>query len=244
VVTSRAETLAASWDANAASWVRAVRERRIASRRAGTDAAIVAAVTQRRPARLLDVGCGEGWLVRAAVAATGCAAVGVDGAAALIEAARAADPAGDYRPCAYADLVAGGHGLAGGFDLAAFNYALFDDDAAVGALLAAVGRLLAPGGAIVIQTPHPDAGPDPGPGAAGPGIAESVAAGSGAADGWQVEDFAGFEGGGWSPMPWYRRSGAGWRRVIGGAGLTVHETREPAAPGGAPLSLLMVCAPR
>ena len=49
-----------SWERNAAAWTEAVRERRIASRRAGTDAAIVGAVLDASPASVIDVGCGEG----------------------------------------------------------------------------------------------------------------------------------------------------------------------------------------
>ncbi len=220
---SRLKALAASWDANAGSWTRAVREGRIASRAAGTDAAILGVVAERAPRRLLDAGCGEGWLVRAAREATGCAAIGIDGAAALVEAARAADPAGDYRALGYEALVAGGHGLPADFDLVVFNYALFDADAGVTALLSVARALLAPGGAVAIQTLHPDAA---------------------AGEGWQIEDFAGFEGEaeGWAPMPWYARSRSGWRSVIAQAGLVPVAEREPAAAdGGPPLSLLIVC---
>ena len=38
----RSERLAASWDSNAENWTRAVRDRLIPSRRAGTDDAVVA----------------------------------------------------------------------------------------------------------------------------------------------------------------------------------------------------------
>ena len=54
--------LAASWERNAANWTRVVREGLIPSRRAGTDAAILDAIAERAPRRLLDIGCGEGWL--------------------------------------------------------------------------------------------------------------------------------------------------------------------------------------
>ena len=91
----RSKSLTKSWDDNAGNWTRAVREGQIPSRHAGTDDAIVAAILDRKPARLLDVGCGEGWLVRRIVQSTGCRAVGIDGSSALIEAARSADPSGE-----------------------------------------------------------------------------------------------------------------------------------------------------
>ena len=74
---ARSARMLQSWDSNAGAWTDAVRERRIASRRAGTDDAIVAAVLRTKPANVLDVGCGEGWLARA-LAAHGCRTVGID----------------------------------------------------------------------------------------------------------------------------------------------------------------------
>ena len=115
--------LAASWDRNAANWTRVVREGLIPSRRAGTDAAVLDAITERAPRRLLDIGCGEGWLIRAVTARTGCTAVGIDGAEALIAAARAADPVNDYRMLDYGDL--GAAEIGADFDVVVFNYSLF-----------------------------------------------------------------------------------------------------------------------
>lgn len=54
------EQLSLSWQANADAWTAAVREQRIESRRQVTDAAILALA----PLRILDLGCGEGWLRR------------------------------------------------------------------------------------------------------------------------------------------------------------------------------------
>lgn len=219
---THADDLEQSWIANATNWTRAVRERLIPSRKAGTDAAIVDAIVARRPRRVLDVGCGEGWLTRRLRMLTGCETAGIDFSPNLIRDAFDADPTGRYLVLSYADLIAGRHDLCG-FDVVAFNYALFEENLAP--LLAAARGLLAPGGAIVIQTLHPDAFP-----AAG--------------DGWRTEDFAAFENKTWTPMPWYYRSLASWRATIAQAGLAVTETREPKAqPDGPPLSLLMICEP-
>lgn len=54
-----------SWRKNVESWTSAVRERRIDSRRLATDQAIIDATLSRSPHSVLDLGCGEGWLVRA-----------------------------------------------------------------------------------------------------------------------------------------------------------------------------------
>jgi len=210
--------LARSWDRNAANWTRVVRDGLIPSRRAGSDAAILDAIAERTPKRLLDIGCGEGWLIRAAAARTGCTSVGIDGAAALIAAARAADPANAYHVLAYHGLATAGVGT--GFDVIVFNYALFADE--IAPVLRAAARRLAPGGAILIQTLHP---------------------GSGLEDGWRTEDFAAFGGGDWASMPWYYRTLDSWRAALAEAGLDLAEMREPKADDGRVLSLLMICVP-
>lgn len=198
-----------------------MREGLIPSRKAGTDAAILDEIVAQWPNRLLDVGCGEGWLIRAVRAAVPCEAVGIDGSADLIRDAAAADPVSRYVALRYDDLIAGRHDLGGGFDIIAFNYALFEED--VVPLLSAARGLLAPLGAIVIQTLHPLA----------------VAA---TEEGWRTEDFAAFQNQDWTPMPWYFRSIASWRDAIDKAGLAIVRTREPRArPEGTLLSLMMIC---
>jgi SAM-dependent methyltransferase len=218
---THAAELERSWIANAANWTRAVREGLIPSRKAGTDAAIVDAIVARRPRQMLDVGCGEGWLCRRLRLLTGCETTGIDSSPDLIRDAFETDPTGRYLVLRYADLVAGRHELRGGFDIVAFNYALFEQDLAP--LLTAARNLLAERGAVIIQTLHPDAF-------------------SSAPEGWRTEDFAAFQSKTWTPMPWYYRSLQSWRETIERAGLAIIETREPKAqPDGPPLSMLMIC---
>ncbi|MGH6946677.1 MAG: class I SAM-dependent methyltransferase [Kiloniellales bacterium] len=219
----RKKALAQSWDVNAANWARAVREGRIASRTAVTDGAILEAIHARRPKRLLDLGCGEGWLLRRLRERHECEALGLDGSAALIDAARNADPQGRYEVASYDDLVAGRLSLGAPFDAIALNFALFDEE--VTPLLSALKRHLAPGGVVVIQTLHPDA----------------LAPDQGSGEGWREESFATFEGEAWQPMPWFFRSRESWEQAIATAGLAVRELREPAAPDGTRLSLLTIC---
>ena len=68
-----------SWQHNARAWIKAIRSGAIESRLKVTDQAILLAVLGRQPERVLDLGCGEGWLLRA-LAKRGIDAVGVDGA--------------------------------------------------------------------------------------------------------------------------------------------------------------------
>jgi 2-polyprenyl-3-methyl-5-hydroxy-6-metoxy-1,4-benzoquinol methylase len=211
-----------SWDRNAGNWTRVVRGGLIPSRQAGTDDAILQAIAKHAPKRLLDIGCGEGWLVRAAAERTGCAAVGIDGAGELIAAACASDPANSYITIDYDAFTLGWPGIDADFDIAVFNYSLFGKDI-VPLLRAAMSRLSSDG-AIIIQTLHP--------GSAG-----------NEQDGWRVEDFSAFAGGDWAAMPWYFRSLESWRATLSDAGLDLRERREPTADGRI-LSLLMICTPR
>lgn len=136
------DQLRRSWVNNAAAWTGAVRERRIESRRLGTDAAIVGAVIDRHPRTALDLGCGEGWLTRA-LAAQGVAMTGIDASPTLIDAARDLG-GGTFHVRSYEELS----GL-GAFDVVVANFALFEES------LPDVRPLLNPGGAFLIQTLHP-----------------------------------------------------------------------------------------
>lgn len=240
-----AETrLRESWLANAAPWTRAVREGRIPSRRAGTDAAVVeccaalihdvAAAEGHRP-RVLDVGCGEGWLTRA-LADRGADVLGVDGSAPLVDAARAAAASagaaqdGHVSHARYAvatyEQLAGDAGCAPGpWDVVVCNFALLGDPLAP--LLGALRQRLAPRGWLVIQTVHP----------------WSVAEGGRYESGWREERFDAFDEPFPAAMPWYQRTLASWMAELRAAGLAIHDLREPVHPETrTPLSLLLLCA--
>lgn len=213
-----------SWVANSEGWTKAVREGRIESRRVATDAAIVDAVRDYSPRCALDVGCGEGWLVRA-LADLGIAAMGVDASTPLIEAARSRG-GGAFRTCSYAEIAAGPEALGTGFDAAIFNFALLDEDPVP--VIRAVRRVLAPSGSIFIQTVHPWTASD----------------GEPYRDGWRVETFTGFGTGFSEPMPWYYRTLESWVNVLQRSGIRIRELREPLHPDKSnPASLLLIGAP-
>jgi SAM-dependent methyltransferase len=218
----RAAEIEASWRANAAAWTDAVRAQAIESRRVATDAAIVEAVVAHRPALTLDLGCGEGWLVRA-LAGHGLAAVGVDGSAPLVEAAEKAG-GGTFLCLGYDDIVADPARCGGGFDLAIANFALLGER--VAPLLGALRRIMTGGGRLLIQTVHPL------------NVAPPYR------DGWRIEDFRGFGGAPWTPMPWYFRTLASWVTELRAAGFAIDRLDEPAHPDdGRPLSLLFEARP-
>lgn len=215
--------LARSWIANAAAWTDVVRQQAIASRWQGTDAAIVAAVLRQEPRRVLDVGCGEGWLVRA-LAKHGVEVVGIDGSAPLIDAARALG-GGRFQVVSYELLAADSEVAAGPFEAIACNFALLHE--AIAPLLEALRQRLTEEGHLLIQTLHP----------------WSQLGAARYADGWREERFDAFgaEDGGpaWTPMPWYFRTLGSWIDSLHSAGFAVVRIDEPLSPDGRPLSLLL-----
>lgn len=198
-----------SWRTNAAPWTDAVRAREIESRALVTDRAIVEAVMGRSPRTVLDIGCGEGWLVRA-LAARGVQATGVDAVPELVQRARAAG-GGDFRVASYEQIAAGELQLV--VDLAVANFALIGE-ASVAGLVRQLPRLLRAGGALVVQTLHP-----------------LVATGEEPyRDGWREGSWAGFGPAFTDPAPWYFRTLESWVGLLTQSGLRVVEVREPLHP--------------
>jgi 2-polyprenyl-3-methyl-5-hydroxy-6-metoxy-1,4-benzoquinol methylase len=220
----RGERLRESWTANADAWTDVVREGRIESRRAGTDAAVLDAVLALRPDRVLDVGCGEGWLCRA-LADRGVRAVGLDGSAELVGRAREAGRE-EYHHLPYERIEEAPERVGGGFDAMVCNFSLLDE--ALVPLLSALRALAAVDGTLVIQTAHPWT-------ARGDAPYE---------DGWRTETFESFGNAFARPMPWYYRTLESWVAAVAAAGWSVDAIREPRHPEtGMPLSLILVARP-
>jgi 2-polyprenyl-3-methyl-5-hydroxy-6-metoxy-1,4-benzoquinol methylase len=227
----------ASWDDNAAVWARVVRGGLIPSRRLVTDDAILNACRtaldgKARP-RVLDLGCGEGWLAYS-IAAFGAEVVGIDGSAELITLAGSRIDEGapeltrDQRPnpsflvLSYDQLVHDDASVRGPFDLIVCNYALLGET--LSPLLAALRSRLDPSGVVVIQTVHP---------ATTVGDAPYT-------NGWRVETFANFEQPFPSSMPWYFRTLGSWVETLARAGLYLLRLDEPLHPETQrPISLVL-----
>ncbi|MDH0301527.1 MULTISPECIES: class I SAM-dependent methyltransferase [unclassified Pseudomonas] len=215
------DTLLRSWHLNAQSWIDTVRSGAIESRRQVTDNTLLLAVLGRQPRRVLDLGCGEGWLLRA-LTERGIEAVGVDGDATLVAAARAAGST-PVHLASYEQLADSGVAVGRDFDLVCANFALLHQD--IVPLLAAMRELLVPGGSLVIQTLHP-----------------WTAAAGDYQDGWREESFAGLAGD-WKPMPWYFRTLGSWLNALQMAGFQLSELSEPQHPQSkVPQALLLVAA--
>ena len=223
-VDSRTDQLKSSWDSNARVWSEAIRTGSIPSRRAGTDQAILRAIQREQPTSLIDIGCGEGWLVRQLRSEFECRVVGVDGSAALIEDARKSDPNGHYSVLSYDQLSDLGSEGISTFDVAVCNFALLDDQLA--ANLQQIRQVLSASGKILIQTLHPCSALGQQP----------------YRDGWRRETFSAFDVSGWTPMPWYFRTLESWMAEIHRAGMQIVRMEEPVDESTSqPLSVIFVC---
>jgi 2-polyprenyl-3-methyl-5-hydroxy-6-metoxy-1,4-benzoquinol methylase len=211
-----------SWTRNAAPWTDAVRENRIESRKLVTNRAIIDAVLDCTPRKILDIGCGEGWLVRA-LAEHGISGIGVDVVPSLIEqAARAGG--GDFRVASYEDIADGLLDVK--VDAVVANFSLIGKESVDG-VIRRTPELLERDGALIIQTLHP-----------------LVAKGDQPyEDGWRQGSWAGFSSDFSDPAPWYFRTVETWNDLIAECGFGSIEVREPLHPAtGKPASIIFIAS--
>jgi 2-polyprenyl-3-methyl-5-hydroxy-6-metoxy-1,4-benzoquinol methylase len=210
-----------SWHANAEPWSEAIRTGSIVSRKLATDSAIVEAVARVAPGRVLDVGCGEGWLARR-LTVMGIEVVGVDAVPALV--AQAARGAGEFYVQDYASLANRDFDCRP-CDAAVCNFSLLGSGS-VESMLAALPSYLRGRGRLIIQTLHPLAACGELP----------------YQDGWRDGTWQGFGSDFKDPAPWYFRTLENWFRMLRRCGFELLDFREPTIPGSsAPMSVVITC---
>jgi 2-polyprenyl-3-methyl-5-hydroxy-6-metoxy-1,4-benzoquinol methylase len=216
-----------SWHSNAEPWARAIREASIASRKLVTNQAIIDAVAGVPCRRILDIGCGEGWLARA-LSERGMSVTGVDAVSELIAHA-AATPAAvtsgsvAFQVQDYAS-IANRQWRGGPFDAAVCNFSLLGKKS-VDFLLAALPHYLGDPGYLIIQTLHPIAtcGEQP------------------YEDGWREGSWSGFSSDFHDPAPWYFRTLGTWAALVQRCGFDILECREPKSAGAVtPASVIWI----
>lgn len=132
------------WDESAAAWIADTGDEGDFGRRYVLDAPMLERVTGRGFATALDVGCGEGRFCRM-LRDRGITATGIDPTEALLGAAQARDPDGDYRlgraeALDFADAS---------FDLVV-SYLTLIDIPDIDAAIPEIARVLKPGGTLLI----------------------------------------------------------------------------------------------
>lgn len=218
----QSELIQLSWEANAAAWTQVVRLRQIESRRVATDVAIVRLIQQYDAKRLLEVGCGEGWLARQ-LSESGMEVVGIDSSKELIACAREQE-IGEFFELSYSQAIANPQLLRGSYDAIVCNFSLLEEK--ITPLLQILRSQLSDCGHLFIQTVHPFT---------------SISA-QPYVDGWQLESFQSFDAAFSKPMPWYFRTVSSWLNILKESGLTVVDSMEPVHPETKqPLSLILVC---
>jgi 2-polyprenyl-3-methyl-5-hydroxy-6-metoxy-1,4-benzoquinol methylase len=207
-----------AWSKNTDPWTAAVRSGEIESRRLVTNQAIVDAVRSHGPQTGVDIGCGEGWLVRAL---DGVDMIGVDVVPGLIEEARAAG-GGEFRVMSYEQIAAGEMALS--VDVAVCNFSLIGKEAVDG-VFAAAPSFLKPQGKMIVQTLHP-----------------LIACGDAPyRDGWRAGSWVGFSADFTDPSPWYFRTIESWVALYAQNGFRLLELREPVFPAsGKPASIILI----
>lgn len=198
-----------SWHKNVPQWTVAVREGQIESRELLTNQAIVEAVLSRSPDSVLDIGCGEGWLIRE-LASNVRHLVGVDVVQGLIEQARSAG-GGSFLVASYESIARGA--IDGLFDVIVCNFSLLGKES-VEALFSVIPSLLKSNGFFIVQTLHP-----------------VVACGElPYLDGWRGGSWAGFGSEFTDPAPWYFRTLESWVALFSSSGFRLLEVCEPVHP--------------
>jgi 2-polyprenyl-3-methyl-5-hydroxy-6-metoxy-1,4-benzoquinol methylase len=215
------KAILASWQENAQNWIATIDNNEIESRSTVTNDAIISAVLNYRPKKILDLGCGEGWLSRS-LRRNGLEVYGADGVKELVDTAIAKDGS-FYFQCSYEEVIAGKHQLPLYFDAVVINFALLDKDTSE-KLIQYLPALLKRMGLLFIQTLHP-----------------LTADFTDYKSGWKEGSWTGMKRSFVQPYRWYFRTTQDWVKLFVKSGFFIKEMREPTHPEtGKPVSIIFV----
>ncbi len=202
------------WDASAAAWIAAQGDDGDFGRQHVLDAPMQARISGRGFTRALDIGCGEGRFCRW-LAENGIASTGIDPTAALIAAAQARHPEGDYR-------IGRGEALDlpdAAFDLVICYLSLIDIADLVSALAEST-RVMASGGTLLIANQT--------------GISTAWSARAGNLDKGYLDEFATWEAWRGIRVQNWHRPLSRYMTLLLGHGLELRYFDEPEPTGGDP----------
>ena len=205
-MTSTEKKILDCWSRNLDPWVYAVQNDEIESRVAVTNQAIVDAVLACNPVTLLDIGCGEGWLIRA-LEAYGIICTGTDAISGFRK--HVVDAGGKFLLLTHEEVNS--QTIEQQFDVIVCNFSLLGKDS-VNQVVAEARHLLNENGSLLIQTLHPDDFDN------------------GKGDGWRDGSWDNFSEDFSDPAPWYFRTLKSWEKLLAEAGFSSIKVAEPGYP--------------
>ncbi|WP_047246336.1 class I SAM-dependent methyltransferase [Maribacter thermophilus] len=209
-----------SWNKNAEEWIKIIDNDKIPSR-VFTNKAIIKTIEKDSGQKILDIGCGEGWLTRS-ISNMGKHAVGLDATEALLKNARKKGSE-EYYNITYDEIVNGKAHPPAPFDTAIFNFSLYQEKG-LDILLKKVKELLTPDGSIIIQTLHPYF---------------IIANGLQYQSQLISDSWKGLPGNFTDGHGWYARTFEDWTKVIQAAGLYTSYMKEVTNDQDHPISLIL-----
>ena len=213
-----------SWKANAGNWIEIIESNGIESRRLVTNKAIIEAVTNIKPTRVLDIGCGEGWLAKELYDQE-INVTGIDIVPELIERVKEKVP-GQFMVASYEDLVQHDIRFPQLFDAIVINFALIGKESTE-QLIYALPHYMNVSAKLFIQTLHP----------------YSRKAINDYVSGWKQGSWDGLGDRFTQPYEWYFRTWEDWLQLLGDAGFGHVHVREIMHPNtGSPLSIILECS--
>lgn len=198
-----------SWNKNARQWNILIEENKLESRRMVTNQAIVDVLLSLKAKHMLDMGCGEGWLVRK-MNEEGIKCHGIDGSSELIKLAQEKGE-GTFQSISYGDIISGCMIESSPFDTVVFNFALFDEKT-IAPLLQSLRTHLHSNGKVVIQSLHPDAMP------------------ASKKSRWEANVWQGLPGDFEDTYAWYLRSIEDWKALFDSCKYMLEKIIEPKHP--------------
>lgn len=208
----KSDQILQSWRLNASGWIKVMEEETIASRKI-TNPAIVEVIRKWNPVKVLDLGCGEGWLSRE-LNNRNIETIGIDATEILISKAKKKSE-GHYYTQSFEQIIKGEKIPEAPYEAVVFNFCLYLKEETEH-ILTTIQKHLKGRRLIFIQTLHPFAFLD----------TDFIYK-----DQWLEDSWKGLQGSFTSPHHWYYRTLAGWLTTIREARLQVVNITEPVFSG-------------